>query len=1158
MPSQSIDSKPERILSLFPNSMQTGLVEFAKYISTIHTDYIIYMARKSVRLLDLLTLAGLPQPNRPIFYHHILSQDLSWLNGKTVTLVDDTLILGTTIRAAIKKLQQVGVKDVSTIVFAVDRDNWQKELVEPTCAFMHLSAEDILAFCSWEVQSFAIWGIPYLSDFPISKEFHLSREKFEQILEVGHWETHRVSDFDEQSGISAYSAIPIDGTNNVYLEKLLGNDIHALCSITKVRIYRNIISDKNVRIKFLPMITLHSLSEESIDELFDIVIGKFECILEKNLVSIRDNIIDSEARLRIVQYIMSALLGFLYCVNVKLSETTNKIIYSGTDIYCLFGNPVGVEIEECLDKFFDVYKSVKILGETSKKIESSELPQAALSAKDECKAVIDTIYRDINKTILTQSRGQEGEFNYVHDENNNSVPINIMWLMEKIFIYFFNTYELEARKEVKEECARARKEKREVIFSEEKTPKLNRLRYGFDWDSIATQLLIDRGVSDSPLRKLRLSIFLDKMVDMGIAVPILCRSKGVIFRAYRHGEGVKFAEYERLLAYNAIDTLLQYSSTPVIKKTILEKFLVCFLRVGVEINYLDKRDPSRCLPGQTAQVGFYLHGAVSHMPEEVKPIATSQKIWLTSTLECEGLLVWDDVNEGFFTGKEPAGQAVSKDVQAAVEELGMVFGLASNSQIFGKQALTTDEMILLASCCTMKDTTMALAAELHIIRTDLLKIVEYLQDDSIVRPDAVRRMGRIIDALKSARLKYFERHSYGKIVMKLQKILTEYSPLLKITAKRVAGYLHDIGNADKKTDALFTDLTDRCWIHIISLAELAYRISIVMKSIISKENHYDNALAFLLADRVFRNNFNNYAAINKEDMIKQIARDILTKSFLKFSKYPEDMQKLLKRINKSDYNIGKVNAIDINAIKQQCQRTCMSATEDYRYALEEYNKHGSKLPYKKYGYIVFYDIINSTCQNLEMPQSDIDSMKLRVALFIAEINESLKGLIQDCKQIYCAEACCVNGDIYSTDDAKHFLVDGDNPAVFDALKLAMIKVLNMTQKHKIRVRIIISTTHFAGDCASVVNGSFGSNGRSFWSEFNKTIKKTLKELEAGANNGDSYVFLCDEMIYKDNFFFLSKDWKRCEFVERIPLGGFFNILDSIEYTYATVETASFQ
>ena len=1128
------EPKFERIFSSLPNSVQAALVAFAEHVADIQSDYVICMARKCAKLLDLLNLADLPGLRRPMFYHYILQQDITWLKGKSVTLIDDTLILGTTLRNATQKLQSAGAR-VSTVVFARDKDNWQKKLIQPEQAVIDFSAEDILSFCSWQVQAFARWGIPYLSDFPVGDPMHLPQEKFERMLKNGHWETHRVSNFDKkdgmQDGISAYSSIPVDGTSNMYLEKFLGNEIHALCNIVKVRIYTKKMENDHVRIKLIPMITLHPLSIHTIKELFENIIAWFEYSLNKKFTSIRENIHEAEAKLRVVQYMMSALLGIVYTKNFALLEPPHTLSYSSTERNRLFGKLVGLEIEECLGCFVDMHEQIKKIGDVSKKIESCELPAVALRARDECADVVNKIYKSISTDYPSQSQAADELFISVDNEQNTPPPISIMYLMEKIFLHFYEKYELEARKEVKKECEWAQLEKRDVNLSEKRTPNLDRLGYGFDWDSIATQILGTQGISDSPIRKLRLSILLDKLVDAGIAVPILCQKDEVVFRAYRHGEGVKFAEDEYSYAYNAMVYLFQHSNLPAIKKTALEKFLVSFLRIGIEAKLLEKRVPGRSFPGQSAQVGFYLHGAVTHMPEEIQPIADNNRIWLSSILEREGFLALSSDVGGYTLGKEPSSISASlnKSTLTSAKELGMVFGAALNKKL-GRRRLSLDDLILLASCCSKRDTAMALAAELYIVNGDLLWFADNHQDVQKLAK-AHRRMIRIATAIKSAKLKYSKHGSYKQIVEKMRSAVVASSPNLEISATRITDYLFDIANSDKFTDETFHPLVEKCWRHIVELAKFSHQFVLLAESGYSNKN----LAKFSGAVKAKELSESYISLISLKDEIKETLPDIIIEDNVRSS---------------SGIGIG-----DGERLRQICRQACAAAMEDYRHIIAQYNKYGLRVKSTSYRYVLFYDIINSTCKKLTHPRTDIDNMEQDVARFLTEINGTLGNFVQDCNDLFNTKAFCVNGDLYSTDDSKHLLMDGEHEDAAKALRQAMNIVLNLARVHEIRVRIILSTTNFAGDCASVVDGSFGSNGRSFWAGFNKAVKNKLREMEARADSGASFVFLCDELSPMSNFFFSDDEWQHHEATDSIFLTGSYSFKSEIEYTYATANTA---
>jgi hypothetical protein len=107
------------------------LVEFNKHIALLEADCIVFMARKVLRLYDLLVMAGGPLCRSHVDSDHVLEQSPEIFAGKTICLIDDTLILGTTLGAAKRTLLRANAKKVTCHVIAVDQDNWCRDLVDP-------------------------------------------------------------------------------------------------------------------------------------------------------------------------------------------------------------------------------------------------------------------------------------------------------------------------------------------------------------------------------------------------------------------------------------------------------------------------------------------------------------------------------------------------------------------------------------------------------------------------------------------------------------------------------------------------------------------------------------------------------------------------------------------------------------------------------------------------------------------------------------------------------------------------------------------------------------------------------------------------------------------------------------------------------------------
>src|SRR5664279_2143546 len=107
----------DRILGKFTPDTAKLLIEFSKHIASLDADYVIFMARKALRLYDLLLLAGGPPCNRPVLSNHVLDENLQIFANKKIVLVDDTLILGTTLGKATRKLIEAGAASVTQHVF---------------------------------------------------------------------------------------------------------------------------------------------------------------------------------------------------------------------------------------------------------------------------------------------------------------------------------------------------------------------------------------------------------------------------------------------------------------------------------------------------------------------------------------------------------------------------------------------------------------------------------------------------------------------------------------------------------------------------------------------------------------------------------------------------------------------------------------------------------------------------------------------------------------------------------------------------------------------------------------------------------------------------------------------------------------------------------
>ena len=88
MKSSSHDPRA-KFLSVFRGEMQANVIEFGKQLWEKDSEVFVFMARKAACLFDCLRETKLADVRGISVSDRVLDMDLSFLKGKTVTLVDD-------------------------------------------------------------------------------------------------------------------------------------------------------------------------------------------------------------------------------------------------------------------------------------------------------------------------------------------------------------------------------------------------------------------------------------------------------------------------------------------------------------------------------------------------------------------------------------------------------------------------------------------------------------------------------------------------------------------------------------------------------------------------------------------------------------------------------------------------------------------------------------------------------------------------------------------------------------------------------------------------------------------------------------------------------------------------------------------------------------
>ena len=304
----------DTLLRQFEPDMARQLIAFGHRLSKIDADIFVFMARKSLCLYDVLLQLGTPPIEGCVVSDRVLDMRLEPFRGKRVALVDDTLILGTSLARAKHCLERIAAH-VSTHVFCLD-ERWHcPSLIVPDSTAVECSHDRIMTFCTAEVRALSIMPRPYLVDFPLTRRFRLKTGDLQGLLAQTGWEPMKLStQLQRRNGVAALTFFPSDEVLD-QLQGSLGGTVLKCLDLVKVRLWARRGRDSWVA-QMVPIATLRPMAERVLDDLNHYLLtaalgdGRAAAQLELAAESAR-------ARQRLSQFILSAAIGRRFMAGVE-------------------------------------------------------------------------------------------------------------------------------------------------------------------------------------------------------------------------------------------------------------------------------------------------------------------------------------------------------------------------------------------------------------------------------------------------------------------------------------------------------------------------------------------------------------------------------------------------------------------------------------------------------------------------------------------------------------------------------------------------------------------------------------------------------------------------------------------------------------------------
>lgn len=650
-------------LKQFEDRWRDPLIAFGTRISESNADVLIFMARKAACLFHCLEDLRLAHTNAICTSDLALESDLSWLSGKHVLLVDDTLISGTTLYSARQRLASVGAASVSTTVFCVDRENWCRELVEPVEPYILAEPYDVTSFSAQAIRAISVIPRPYVIDFPLFGFVRLRGLSLDPVLSMTGWGIDELTTHSQRkAGATSVTMTPPARALNA-LDQHLGWQCSNFAQLIKIRLYTRIRGGRGKTpvhfCRVLPIVAFDPTTRTQLDALwlaFERNVGDRAKVLGTRLRSAKE-------RLRLLQYFCAARLFDIWLADIRDVCTPRRVTFELDFRQVDFGFSPAVR-----DDVIDILRdTTRYPFGGAPDFTQSQLPTRP------------------GLTVTTRFKGVD-------------LP-GVQAKLTEPFAALYKQRELPARQLVKKYGVRAFElpEYRDLI---------DRLNQGISLPELRESLSC---LGDMRSARLFVSMFMDDAIDRGIAVPITVDDGIYVYRAFRHGEDVKFTEIEARLVclmLQEVGSALSLSSLP---RLVVEKLIVLLIKGGLSRGFIERWTGSLG-DRKAAGIRFYLQGAVAQLSPDKRPYHYSPGDSLTSLLKGWGYLTeltrGRQYQVGQFPDRPPTTTAMEKDAKA----LGATIGLALSGTSAEQR---DDELTLIATCLSPMDTIAALAAELH-------------------------------------------------------------------------------------------------------------------------------------------------------------------------------------------------------------------------------------------------------------------------------------------------------------------------------------------------------------------------------------------------------------------------------------------------------------
>jgi len=284
--SSDLTRQTKEFFSICDANEKQHLIEYSKHLSGLNSAVIVLMARKAACLYRCFEVLGLVRRSSVVTTDRVLAFNRSWLTGKSVALVDDALISGTSLFRARNQLIGAG-STVKTHTFFINQRWHAKSLIEPDHNFLKLDDPKSSQLSANLVDAMSIIPRAYSIDYPLYNKIIIPAQELSSLQIIPGWDcVNLTTELQRQHGVFTYTLHP-DKIRLRELNNCLGWHISEK-SLCKIRIYGRKFGD-NISFVILPIVALGPVKRSDIDSLFQSIIDEYPKVGYQILIGLTQN-----------------------------------------------------------------------------------------------------------------------------------------------------------------------------------------------------------------------------------------------------------------------------------------------------------------------------------------------------------------------------------------------------------------------------------------------------------------------------------------------------------------------------------------------------------------------------------------------------------------------------------------------------------------------------------------------------------------------------------------------------------------------------------------------------------------------------------------------------------------------------------------------------